>query len=208
MKTLCYILGLSTLIFLCLWLDACNRLKDSELTAQAIRSVWEADKAISEKESEVWERKVYSLESRQAKKDSIHQVTNAAQTRVIHKLRRKEKLSRVDTVLLTVVDSLNAETDILLDSLRDQLRAAKEVDSVKTALHQKQLEIQDALIKKCDSLMNEIKIPPEPSRLSFGLSAGYGLMQTKGEIRAGMIFGPTLTYKIPIRLKGLFRRKR
>lgn len=179
------------------------------MTAKAVRSVWEADKAISEKESAIWESKVDSLEIRQAKKDSIHQMNNAAQTRVIHKLRRKEKLSRVDTVLLTVVDTLNAETDVLLDSLYDQLAGLKEVDSVKSVLHAKQLEIQEKLIHRCDSLIGEIRVPPEPSRLSFGATGGMTALVRNGEVLAGPGLTVGLNYSIPIkiRLKGLFRRK-
>lgn len=208
-KTLCYILGLSTLIFAGLWLDCCGRLKDSELTGKAIRSVWEADKAIADTSLHQLRRAVLRLEKSQVRKDSLHTANNAAQTRVIHKLRRKEKLSRVDTVLLTVVDTLNAETDKLLDSLENQLVGLKEADSVKSALHAKQLEIQEKLIQTCDSLIKEIRIPAEPSKLAFGLSAGYGLMSTKGEVRAGVIFGPTLTYRIPLKinLRKLFRKR-
>lgn len=208
-KAFTWILGIAALIFAVLYLDACHRLKSSELTAQAVRSVWEADKAISKKESAVWESKVDSLESRQAKKDSIHAITNAAQTRVIHKLRRKEKLSRVDTVLLTVVDSLNQETDVLLDSLYDQLRACKEVDSVKSALHVKQLEIQDKLIEKADSLIKSIKIPPEPSRLSFGVTGGATVLVHDGKVMAGPGASIGLTYRIPVKinLRKLFRKR-
>lgn len=210
MKTALWILSIALLVSLLVNFDTCSRLRDADLTAEAIRSVWKADKAISEKESEVWKKKVDSLESRQAKKDSIHAITNAAQTRVIHKLRRKEKLSRVDTVLLTLVDTLNRETDILLDSLYDQLAGLKEADSVKSALHDKQLEIQEKLIQTCDSLMGEIKIPAKPSLISFGGSVGPGLViGPDGLVHGG--FGATIgmNIKIPIkiRLRNLFRRK-
>lgn len=170
--------------------------RDKSLAAQAMKSVWEADKGIWETESRIWERKVDSLEKSQNRKDSIHQENNKAQKKQIAFYIRKERNSRPDTVTVTLQDTIYLLAGNLVDSLENQIQGLKEADSVKTALHQKQLDIQETLIKTCDSLINSVKIPPEPSKLVFGISAGYGLMNTGGEIRTGVFFGPSVSYRI------------
>lgn len=210
MKTALWILSIALLVSLLVNFDTCSRLRDADLTAEAIRSVWKADKAISEKESEVWEKKVDSLENRQTRRDSVHTFNNASQKKVIARLIRKERQNRLDSTIQLPQDTIYLLAGNLVDSLENQIQELKTVDSMKSALHDKQLEIQEKLIQTCDSLMGEIKIPAKPSLISFGGSVGPGIVfGPSGTVHGG--FGATIgmNIKIPIkiRLRDLFRRK-
>lgn len=130
-------------------------------------------------------------------------------TRTIAALRARERSTRHDTVTLTLVDTIYAQYDSALKRCADYvveqdssyLREIRLLNDKLLFEHEKfVLTLADR-----DSLLNRPEKPT--SSLAIGLSAGYGLQSSGGQVRAGIIFGPTVTYKIPVTWPRWMRRR-
>lgn len=209
-NTIIVILIAGLLVFLALWLDCCGRLTDSELTGKAIKSVWKADKAIADKDNAARDAFELAQDSVRKKEAAQHAKTQGALISEIKRLKGRILIPSNSTVLK--VDSVCLDQLVLRDSIitaqdsltvdltheRDSMKLSYEgsIDSLKATV-----ATQKGQIELADSLMGEIKIPAEKSRFSLSLSAGYGLMSTGGEIRTGIFFGPSLSYKLKFKRK-------
>lgn len=175
--------------------------RNKDLSAGAIKAVWEADKAINAAVIGKLTERLEVTDSAQHAKDSIHQVNNAAQKRTIAYYIRKERNSRPDTLTVTLQDTIYVLSANLVDSLENQIAGLKMTDSAKTVLNDSIKAVQARQIMKCDSLLDEaLKIKP-PSRWSLSLSAGPGGVYNpfNGRVHGGVIFGITTSYRINLK---------
>lgn len=208
MKILLTISTIAAIIFCLLYLSECEANRNKDKAHEAAKSLWNSDKAIADTVKNRLLTKIFELQWVQEKKDSLHTVNNKAQKRTIAYYIRKERNSRPDTITVELQDTVYLLSAQLVDSLENQVAELKANDSTKTVFYESIISIQTDQIKLADSI---ISLPvPKQSRVSLGLSAGYGLMATGGEVRAGVFFGPGISYNIPIgkiSLRKLFRRK-
>lgn len=208
MKVLTYTSSAAAIIFCLLYLSECEANRNKDKAHEAAKSLWNSDKLMREKEVSQLVQKLHILDRIQVRKDSLHTENNKAQKRTIAYYIRKERNSRPDTTIIQLQDTVYLLSAQLVDSLETQVAELKTMDSLKTMAYDSMVRIQKAQIAMADSI---ISLPvPKQSRVSFGLSTGFGLMATGGQVRSGVFFGPSVSYRLPterISLRKLFRRR-
>ena len=129
-------------------------------------------------------------------------------TSEIKALKRRERKTRVDSVILTLTDTIFAEYDSMLIRCNDQMSSQKasyeqEIDSLESNISD-----WEGKFVESDSIamvhMNEKK----PSNWGLGATAGISTLVHQGQVISGPGASLGITYKIPpIRFRDLFRRK-
>lgn len=204
------------LIVAVVWIVAdCEGDRNSDLSEAANENRYQSEIAMRDKEiarREAFElqqdsaRKVDSLQHKRTQ-DSLQAVINRVYRRIIptptlaetapdtckHLIAQLEKRDSVISLTNAITGDLKkqvseqgASYERSLDSLEANVQAEK-----------KKFELADS---ERDSLRNLRK----PSRWSISLSAGPGIVwnPVTGRIHGGVIFGPTVSYKINFRKKG------
>lgn len=210
MKILTYVLAITCIIFLILWLQQCGLSKESELLKQANESRYISKLAIADKEISQRDSFILRLYDERAK-DSIRGAKKeAAHLSDLNAFKRRERRQRPDTVKLTMVDTVYLVYDTMVSDLKNQRDSLKLSYQTEIAAMEANFQTMKGKFVLANFERDSLKNLKPDSNWGVGLTGGVGAVVSDGTIHTGPGALLGISYRIPIgkiSFRKLFRRK-